>query len=233
MCAGTERDPRNNKRLGLLLRSAALGVILLSVLRAAAINRANTAPREVLYSDFVSLLEESRVRSARLESGTSRIYFDLKAAAQAEAAEAAVAGKAAPAAARASSKAAPAQAAATAAAAAQASQPQASASQRAVSSRRFYIKLADKQDLFLLPRILEASVEFSVVKQSFTALLANVLLTAVALWVPLLPLVFILRRLLQGQNGTTPRKKKADPSAPVVTFKDVAGAARQLVTATC
>ena len=33
---------------------------------------------QVLYSQFVALLDEGKVKAARLESGTSRIYFDLK-----------------------------------------------------------------------------------------------------------------------------------------------------------
>lgn len=45
--------------------------------------------------------------------------------------------------------------------------------------------------------MLEAGVQFAVVKQSFQAALANVALTALALWLPLLPLLFILRRLMQ------------------------------------
>lgn len=34
---------------------------------------------QVLYSAFVTLLDEGRVKAARLESGTGRLYFDLKA----------------------------------------------------------------------------------------------------------------------------------------------------------
>jgi hypothetical protein len=32
---------------------------------------------QVLYSQFVKLLEEGKVQTARLESGTSRVYFDV------------------------------------------------------------------------------------------------------------------------------------------------------------
>ncbi len=33
---------------------------------------------QVLYSQFVALLDQGRVTTARLESGSSRIYFDVK-----------------------------------------------------------------------------------------------------------------------------------------------------------
>lgn len=33
---------------------------------------------QVLYSQFVTLLEEGKVQTSRLESGTSRVYFDVK-----------------------------------------------------------------------------------------------------------------------------------------------------------
>jgi hypothetical protein len=33
---------------------------------------------QVLYSQFVALLDEGKVQAARLESGTSKLYFDVK-----------------------------------------------------------------------------------------------------------------------------------------------------------
>lgn len=104
--------------MGVLLRLAALAVIGLAVGRAATMSRANTAPREMLYSDFVTLLTQRRVNSARLESGTNRLYFDVKPAEPAPAAAAAAAEGGA----------------------AAAAQPVAST----VASRRLFIKLADK-----------------------------------------------------------------------------------------
>ena len=37
---------------------------------------------QVLYSQFVTLLEEGKVQTSRLESGTSRVYFDVKPSAE-------------------------------------------------------------------------------------------------------------------------------------------------------
>ncbi len=40
-------------------------------------SRNTHAPPQVLYSDFVTLLDGGRVRAARLEAGTSRLFFDI------------------------------------------------------------------------------------------------------------------------------------------------------------
>lgn len=38
--------------------------------------------------------------------------------------------------------------------------------------------------------------------QSFTSVLANTFMTALALWIPLTPLLFILRRIIEERSGT-------------------------------
>lgn len=95
---------------------------------------------QILYSDLISLIDSSRVRSARLESGTSRLYFDLKpeAAAAAAASTSAASGKAAAAAAAAAST-----ATATAASASEASTSGSGvelAADKAKAKRRYYVK---------------------------------------------------------------------------------------------
>lgn len=48
--------------------------------RASALDMHACAARlpQVLYSDFVALLDTNRVRAARLESGTGKLYFDIR-----------------------------------------------------------------------------------------------------------------------------------------------------------
>lgn len=139
---------------------------------------------QVLYSTFVSLLDQGKVRAARLESGSSRLYFEMAPQPEAEAAEAATAATAAantPAAAGKAAKAAakqsavPAEATAVAVAGAGAGptaaataaptvMAAAAAAKHGAMQRQFYIKLAEKNDHLLVHHIVSAGVEFAVVK---------------------------------------------------------------------
>jgi hypothetical protein len=67
--------------------------------------------------------------------------------------------------------------------------------------KQYFIKLVDKNDLFLVHRIVSAGVEFAVVKASFLGVLQNILLSALAVWLPLLPLFFLIRRILEERSG--------------------------------
>eukprot|EP00798_Chlamydomonas_sp_ICE-L_P016886 gene16886-23161_t len=157
--------------------------------------REPVAPQEVLYSSFVNLLDTDTVRAARLEGGTDRIYFDLKPNVPDNAQAEAV------------------------------SASVASGSAKAAGmQKRFYVKMAEKNDSFLVSRILACGVEFSIIKTSFSAALSKVFLTALALWLPLTPLLFIMKRILDDRN-TAGRKKKNSGIAENVTttFADVAG----------
>jgi hypothetical protein len=71
---------------------------------------------------------------------------------------------------------------------------------------------------------LAAGVEFGVVRASVGAQLMNMLMTMLALWLPLTPLLFFARHLIEARNGTS-KKRKAGSAAdmPKVTFADVAG----------
>ncbi len=50
--------------------------------------------------------------------------------------------------------------------------------------------------------IVQAGVEYSVLRASFTAAAANTFLTALALWLPLLPVLWLLRRVIDQRQGT-------------------------------
>jgi hypothetical protein len=165
---------------------------------------------QVLYSTFVSLLDTGKVRAARLEAGASRLYFDMVPHEEAEAAAGTMAGvhvgaAAAAAAAASSAKATKgaipvptathAVASSAAVAAQRAAQPAAPASPHI--HKQFFIKLADKTDHLLVHRIVNAGVEFAVVKATLTGALQNIVLSALALWLPLLPILFIIRRCVR------------------------------------
>lgn len=67
-----------------------------------------------------------------------------------------------------------------------------------------------------------SGVEYGVVRATFQQQLQQMLLTVLALWIPLIPLLFLAQRLVDNRNGTR-RAKSANPNAPRVTFADVAG----------
>ncbi|KAG2498816.1 hypothetical protein HYH03_003009 [Edaphochlamys debaryana] len=221
-----------------------LGFCCVAMTRELFFPTARVAPREVLYSDFVTLLDTGRVRAARLEAGTSRLYFDVvrpptpapaaatpaataaaPAALAATATVATAAATAVPAALAAAAPAAAEAAAASTSAAVGSSTAVAAAPQRQRFLKQFYIKLADKNDNVLLMRLLQAGVEYSVLRASLAASAANAFLTALALWIPLLPMIWMLRRIIDQRQGTGRAKKAVTPGAntPTTTFADVAG----------
>ncbi len=93
------------------------------------------------------MLDSGRVRAARLESGTGRMYFDTNFPSDAAAADAAVL------------------ASSTASnAVASTSQPGTATSQGAKTKfqKQFVVKMADKSDNVLLGKVLQSGVEFAV-----------------------------------------------------------------------
>ncbi|WIA09955.1 hypothetical protein OEZ85_010168 [Tetradesmus obliquus] len=208
----------------------ALGVLAAALLvgvRYTAIVQARTAPKEVLYSDFMTLVESGRVRAARLEAASSKLYFECQPVAAAAAAAAPASSSAAQASTRNSKQ--PQQPAAAAAAGTSTAAAAAAAAVLPAASKRplrksFYVKLADRHDPVLVGKILTAGVEYGVVRATFQQQLQQMLLTVLALWIPLIPLLFLAQRLVDNRNGTR-RAKSANPNAPRVTFADVAGVA--------
>ncbi|GIL92433.1 hypothetical protein Vretifemale_19999, partial [Volvox reticuliferus] len=90
--------------------------------------------------------------------------------------------------------------------------------------KQFYIKLADKQDILLMGKLLQAGVEFSVLRASFTAAAAGAFLTALAVWLPLLPVFWLVRRVIDQRQGAGRAKRASNTgNTPSTTFADVAG----------
>jgi hypothetical protein len=67
-----------------------------------------------------------------------------------------------------------------------------------------------------------AGVEYGVVRATFQQQLQQMLLTVLALWIPLIPLLFLAQRLVDSRNNTR-RAKSSNPNTPRITFADVAG----------
>ena len=65
------------------------------------------------------------------------------------------------------------------------------------------LQLADKNDLVLMHKVVSAGVEFAVVKASFQGVLSNIVLSALAVWLPLLPLIFLVRRIMEDKSGSS------------------------------
>jgi hypothetical protein len=134
------------QQLRVLILGCMMGCVLL-VVRFSLLHQARTAPREVLYSDFVALLDAGKVKTARLEAASSKVLFEVHPQDAAGASTAAAAGAKGSKAAAGSSKGSAAAAVTAGAHAAVARPP---------PSKRFFIKLADKQDPLLVGKVLQA-----------------------------------------------------------------------------
>lgn len=88
--------------------------------------------------------------------------------------------------------------------------------------RQFYTRhLPDPQ---LITMLRDNQVEFGTVKAALGNTFSKILVTTLALWIPLLPMFIIMRRFLEGRNGASRKKKKsAGQGTPRVRFTDVAG----------
>jgi cell division protease FtsH len=204
-----------NSRILRLAVFFALGS-LLSVFGALGSRRSagpSSLPQEVVYSEFLKLVDSGNVRAARFEEGTGRIIFDLKPHSSQEKAAATVTTAAAT---KNTKKAADNSKASTSETAT------VTARGRSRLPRQFYTRhIPDSQ---LIPRMMTAGVEFGTVRASMKAAMVRVVGTAFALWLPLIPLFIVMRRMLEGRNGT--KKAKTDSrngSVPPITFADVAG----------
>eukprot|EP00887_Chlorella_sp_A99_P007058 scaffold2.g7058.t1 len=197
-------------------------------------SRTIRGPQEVMYSEFLSLLDQGSVRTARLDDSGSRLMFDLHPSVSEDASTAEAVAEAQGSSSKAAST--------SGGWAAMADSP-AARLQRALSGGRgaaghesisgrvqllgpvpqqYYTKrVVDHQ---LLQRLIAAGVEFGAVKQTVTGALVRVVGTALVLWIPLLPLYFVFKRVLDGRSGGSKRRKgDSRAEVPPTTFDDVAG----------
>lgn len=168
----------------------------------------STAPQEVVYSEFLRLVDSGNVRAARFEDGTGRILFDLKAHSSVETPDTAAI--------RASG------AGSSTTVAGLDGMAYATPGGRSRAPRQFYTRhLPDPQ---LLATLMAAGVEFGSVRATLSSAISRVLFTALALWIPLIPMFIIMRRFMEGRGGSRkPRKSGTKTGVPPTTFADVAG----------
>jgi len=175
---------------------------LLSLLRRGAA-RSAPPPQEVLYSDFLNLCSTGNVKRVRFEQGSQRLLFDIDEASASGAGPASVSRSR------------------SATSATSATSASASASSTKIP-RQFYTR--HLPDPNLIGTLRDNGISFGSVKPTFGAAMGKVLFTALALWIPLIPMFIIMRRFLDGRNGTSRAKKsKNKERAPRVRFADVAG----------
>ncbi|KAK9827930.1 hypothetical protein WJX74_009843 [Apatococcus lobatus] len=79
-------------------------------------------------------------------------------------------------------------------------------------------------DPTLIPSLLAAGVKFAAIQANLRRSIGTLLMTTLALWLPLLPMFFFLWRAVQSRTGASRSKKDTTKaSTPPVTFRDVAG----------
>eukprot|EP00884_Botryococcus_braunii_P016392 jgi/Botrbrau1/3436/Bobra.139_1s0016.1 len=88
------------------------------------------------------------------------------------------------------------------------------------AGRVFYTKCIG--DPHLIPLLISAGVEFGAIKASIQGAASRVILSLMALWIPLMPLFFFTRHLLNTRGGSRTKKPGGAPQSTVM-FKDVAG----------
>jgi len=181
--------------------SAALGARAVAARRSAL--RAS-APRVVLYSAFVKDLAAKKVKQVRFEEGTSRILYEL-----ADGGAAKNAGSSADASTR------------------DKTPGGETTSRTAKNTKNTVLQTKRIPDEKLMSRMEAAGVDFGSVAAPPSSYLSKGALTAMALWIPLVPLYFIMRNMANKQGGGDAAKKAksrgAVDDAQRVTFEDVAG----------
>lgn len=169
-------------------------------------------PMELVYSDFLRLVQGGNVAAVRFDDSNSRILFDLKATSQISPPQKTIKNS------RSSKE-----------GGNQVEQDTGTTATTTTSIRRqvprqFYTK-SISADTNLIPMLLAAGVEFGSLRSSVSAAILRIVATALALWIPLIPLLIIMRRALDGRSGGSSRKRKNDSrmAVPPTTFADVAG----------
>lgn len=155
-------------------------------------------PHEVMYSDFLSMVNAGAVHSARIDDSVSHVYFRTRAPSAEAASTSAAAGAVST-----GVEAAPAQTS-------------------AVAQQVFFTKRVN--DPNLVPVLLAHGVRFGAVKATITGAIGRMLGTVFALWLPLVPLFLVMRHALGGRSSMNKKRPGNDKFVtPNVTFRDVAG----------
>ncbi|XP_038890854.1 probable inactive ATP-dependent zinc metalloprotease FTSHI 3, chloroplastic [Benincasa hispida] len=90
----------------------------------------------------------------------------------------------------------------------------------AIPEWQFSTRKVDHDEKFLLGLMREKGTTYSSAPQSVLMSMRTTLITIISLWIPLIPLMWLLYRQLSASN-TTARKRQ--PNSPMVGFEDVEG----------
>lgn len=93
-------------------------------------------------------------------------------------------------------------------------------SRAAIPEWQFSTRKVDHDQKFLLSLMREKGTTYSSAPQSVLMSMRTTLITIISLWIPLIPLMWLLYRQLSASN-TTARKRQ--PNSPMVGFEDVEG----------
>ncbi|XP_022134381.1 probable inactive ATP-dependent zinc metalloprotease FTSHI 3, chloroplastic isoform X2 [Momordica charantia] len=85
---------------------------------------------------------------------------------------------------------------------------------------QFSTRKVDRDEKFLLSLMREKGTTYSSAPQSVLMSMRTTLITIISLWIPLIPLMWLLYRQLSASNTTA---KKRKPNSPMVGFDDVEG----------
>jgi len=156
------------------------------------------APPTTMYSAFLKELKHGRVASVRFEEGSTRLLYDVRVEATAEA------------------KGGKGRGAATATATT-------GSEARAVKTFQTKRVMGDSD----LMKKLEAAegVEFGAVAPAVSRLASKGMFTVLAMWIPIIPLLIFMRNAINRQSSGGKKRKKPASKDDMnrVTFKDVAG----------
>lgn len=92
--------------------------------------------------------------------------------------------------------------------------------QKSASEWQYLSRKVDRDEKFLLSLMREKGITYSSAPQSVLMSMRTTLLTIISLWVPLMPLMWLLYRQLSAANSPA---KKRRPNNQVVGFDDVEG----------
>lgn len=216
--------------VGMILVSFLSGPSLIGSRSAPATTARSTLPREVIYSDFLRFVQSGNVGSVRFEDGTGRILFDLKPHSTAithmappqQGSSTVSSRKASPTVYASRDQALSATADISVTPTMAASSAITYDARVKPTPRQFYTRhVPDPQ---LITTLSTAGVEFGTVRRSMSASLLRAFATVCALWIPLLPMFFVMKRMLDGRSGGKKKRGKgAKSKSPPITFADVAG----------
>lgn len=155
-------------------------------------------PQEVLYSDFLTFISSGNISHVRFEEGTGRVLFDLKPHTSQMSSD--------------TQRQTPKQMH-------KGTRPPSQT--KGKIPRQFYTRHV--ADPHLISALKEAGVPFGSVKASFGSVFSRIVATALALWVPLIPMFILMRRFMDGRSGSSKKKNPKTSELSRVTFSDVAG----------